>query len=293
MMSVKYLNILVLSLCVGLSSTCALASDTDEETEGDRVTSLKRKAPTDLVKIGDTKRQCVEGTVRRLSRPKDKISQEPVQLSPQEKEGHMHMELYFKATLEEQKRAHASLAAEIFDGIIEGQENPGTKVLGWAASSHFRLASHCASEEQYAHSSKAAQLYDRALVTREDPDHRFVASAAHAHFKLGMLAPVPQKLPHFQEAIRLFSQALESGEAPANLYLYTAVAHLEIGKRSSVKEKVVSLQAAQRACEDGLSACPENPSMLRQNLLRQLSYIHMGLGQYYAKEANKNLVKKG
>ncbi|MBA4118062.1 MAG: hypothetical protein C0514_04105 [Candidatus Puniceispirillum sp.] len=292
-MSFKYSNVLVLSLCAGLFSTCALASDTDEETEGDRVTSLKRKAPNDLVKIGDTKRQCVEGTVRRLARARDKISQEPVQLSPQEKEGLMHMELYHKAASQEQKRAHAALAVEIFDGIIEGQENPGTKVLGWAASSHFRLASHCAPEEQYAQNLKAAQLYDRSLATREDPDHRFIASAAHAHFKSGTLGPGPQKLPHFREAVRLFSQAMESGAAPANLYLYTAVAHLEIGKRSSVKEKVISLQAAQRVCEDGLKVCPEKPNLLRQNLLRQLSYIHMGLGEYYTKECNKNLIKKG
>ncbi|MCA0370190.1 MAG: hypothetical protein LCH26_03700 [Proteobacteria bacterium] len=275
-MIIKSPTVLVVSLCAGLVSSYALASDMSDENQ---TSSLKRKAPTDLVKIGDTKRQCVPSFAQ------DETSPDPAQRSPLE-EGRASMRSDQSASVDENP-PHALRNEQAIDAALSEQENTSSFVLGSAAWMSLRTAYESAPCDKHEHFHRAAQLYDSALACPENPDARIIVCALLAHYDLAEFKPEEQSVLHLKETIRLFNQALGRIRLPSHAYLYAAKAYMKIDEGSCAQERLNSLKTARGICEDGLDLYPDS-----RNLLKQTSLIHKVLCALYEAAHQKAVAKK-
>lgn len=276
-MIIKSPTVLVVSLCAGLVSSYALASDMSDENQ---TSSLKRKAPTPLVKIGDTKRVCASPF------DQDETSPNPAQRSSLEEEGRASMRSDQSASVDE-NAPHALRNEQAIDAALSEQENTSSFVLGSAAWMSLRTAYESAPCDKHEHFHRAAQLYDSALACPENPDARIIVCALLAHYDLAELEPEEQSALHLKETIRLFNQALGRIRLPSHAYLYAAKAYMKIDEGSCAQERLNSLKTARGICEDGLDLYPDS-----RNLLKQTSLIHKGLCALYEAAHQKAVAKK-
>ncbi|MBA4118061.1 MAG: hypothetical protein C0514_04100 [Candidatus Puniceispirillum sp.] len=276
-MIIKSPTVFVVSLCAGVVSSYALASDMRDENQ---TSSLKRKAPSQLVKIGDTKRQCISAFAL------DETSPDPSQRAPLEEEGRESMKPDHSASVDENP-PHALKNEQAIDAALSEQENTSSFVLGSAAWMSLRTAYESAPHDKHEHFHRAAQLYDSALACPENPDARIIVCALLAHYDLAEFEPEEQSVRHLKETIRLFDQALGRIRLPSHAYLYAAKAHIKIGEGSCVQERFHSVKTARTICEDGLNLYPDS-----RNLLKQTSVIHKVLCELYEEAHQKAVAKK-
>ena len=277
-MIIKSPTVLLVSLCAGLVSSYALASDMTDENQ---TSSLKRKAPSEIVKIGDKKRLCVSPF------DQDETSPDPTQRASLEKEGSGSMRTDHSACVDEDT-LQVLPAGQAFGAAESEHETPSTIRLASAAWGHTQAAYESSDlKEKHQHFLMAAALYDSALDSKS-PDARLMVCALHAHYDLGELEPEGQGVPHFNETVKLFNQALECIRLPSTAYCYAAKAHIKLGEGSCAQERLNSLKTARGICEDGLTLYPES-----RNLLNQASGIHALLADKYALAYQRAVEKKG